>query len=128
MAFNVDADTQAALQDVVTRIAARQSTYFDSQGRYWQGKLTSVNLPADGALVTPDRTRKVDDCPSWQALNIALPDIPFAVECHVYQNVDGWGWVVLVHALVNGNHWIRTRNMAGTEDWRTDGWRRVDIV
>jgi hypothetical protein len=113
-------------------VQARQTTYFGNHGRYWQGLVTHLPVPAHTSSVdgstAPNRLalKPTDIAQSW--LDV-LPEwltelMPAAVWIDAYDGPDGKGYVASVKATHNGNTWMRSQNV-GPETWRTIGWHQV---
>lgn len=110
-----DADL-AAVRDAVLPL---QGPYDAGNRRYWQGLATPATIPADGAVVAPDATRKVPDHASWSSFGASLPaTVRCRVSVDAYDGPAGRGWAVRGELIIAGRTFHRTLHVSGPETWR----------
>jgi len=111
------------------RIQARQSAYFTTKGKYFQGLPTHASAPVhtDSAFPTPapDRltTKPTDQAEDWLSQfsewnGMAMPSL---VRMDVYDGPQGKGYVVTVEAFRGTQRWRRSINV-GPETYRGRAW------
>lgn len=95
------ASTQAAIDSAVATLLAAidtaQTTYYGTYGKYWQGLISHVTIPADGSNVAADNlsATPTDQVTTWDDfMGVNKPGtIPAAVRVDVYKKPDGsWGY------------------------------------
>ncbi len=125
-------DLQSAIdaQGIIPAFIAAQDKYATSNGKFAQLLRTHVAAPADGAEVTPDNlTAK----PYYQATDGAalvtlakLPDtLPVCLICDQYHGPQGFGYVLIMEAELDGALWRRQVN-TGPEAWRDQDWALME--
>lgn len=123
----IQADADAAHDTLVSELERVQGGYNARLGRYAQVLRTS-EPPADGALATPDLTRKPADRSRTAAdIGIVLPASEVAYECHEYLSPDGPGLVAISTLVLDGETWTRATGVFGPEV-RTHDWQKVTIT
>ena len=89
-----------AFADLVGRVQSCQATYFITNSRYWQGLLTPVSVPTDGADTAPVLTRHPSDqADDWTIVGSLLSTWPVNVEVFVHDGPNGKGYSVWVRAF-----------------------------
>jgi len=121
-------------------LVAAQNAYYANNGRYWQGLYTHANtIDHDeetdrDAKPTRASAKPTDqrDGPDWARFLSGIDNLnmPCRLRVDVYENTDGWGWVMIAEfaVTVKGQRRIfrRVRNGAGSADHRTHGWQMYD--
>jgi hypothetical protein len=109
-------------------IASRQSVYFGSKGKYFQGIATHTDaaLPADGTTQTPIKTVKpTDQTENWNDFGVTFASkIPCAVSITYYNGPSGKGYVTHYKLKVGLEIWLRSVN-TGPEAYRSHDWKKV---
>jgi hypothetical protein len=102
----------ALLDDTATQLAAIQDAYYAIHRRYWQGARTHGVIPADGATLAPDLTRKPTDvAASWSTVGLNLPaQTEGALSVHIYETRAGHGYIINADVIVAGVHHRRSVN------------------
>lgn len=113
-------------------VITKQSTYFATHHRYWQGllsctgtnKIPNFTTASDGDATADNLASK----PYYQAESIAdfFPafvgvSLPAAFKCDQYVGPIGAGYTVTVYVRFNGTIYTRSKTI-GPEKWRDCDW------
>lgn len=117
-------------------LQARQETFFNTHGKYFQGKWTHTTQVEQTDALNGDRVadaltdHPTDQVQDWRDLVQTAFDglpLPARLRIDVYSGPQGWGWSATLQVLYNGTVYERTGNV-GPETWRTRDWRVVNGV
>lgn len=116
----------ARLAALWPHVVARQTAYYNAQGRYFQGILTP-DTPSDGNEAAAILTRKPhDQAATWAMAGYNLgATIPMSIALDTYTSANGAGWVGRVAVTVQGTTWARARGVGPNAAQYTHGWREV---
>lgn len=107
------------------QLKRRQAQYLAKHGRYWQGPLTPVVPPDDGALAAPDLSRAVLRS-SWGHVLKGADAWPATWPCSCRVDASngpgGHAYTLTVFVTKNGKTHTRTRDFLGTND---TAWSQV---
>lgn len=126
--FFLPTTANAKIDAELAEIEAAQTTFFNANGRYWQGRMQPSIAPADGATGSCNMSdHPTDQAQTWTDVNIVLPslnDVALAVD--VYDGPMGKGYVVRGEVMIAGARWVRCINY-GPDTWRTLGWTKIGV-
>lgn len=117
----------SALSSTLSSIASAQSTYFGTYGKYWQGLISHVTIPADGSSVAADNTSltPTDQVVTWSTFGVSPGTIPCALRVDTYKDQDGnHGYTVTKLFIYAGSQYSTTTD-SGAEPARVDAWDTV---
>ncbi len=111
------------LAQLLRNIALKQNAYYKTHGRYWQGLLTSTNVPADGnTLPTVRSLHPTDQIETWGDF---MPELPAALNIALRvdscRGVNGDGYVVTAAVKLGGRTFLRSIGF-GSEASTDDDW------
>lgn len=123
----IEAQANAAINDLIDSLASIQPGYRAMHGRYWQGVRTPQGTPANGAVLETDKDRKPSDQDeSWYDAGAALPDSSLiSVAVHVYDGPSGQGYDLEGRIELGGSIWQRVAH-TGVESWRERDWIEIE--
>lgn len=109
-------------------ISAAQTSFFNANGRYWQGLVTHATSPAykplvDGEKPADELNRTPSDQPgaTWAVQIPSLTgNFAAALTVDAYKSPAGHGWALLVEAVHNGVKYFRAIDPVAVTD---SGWR-----
>ena len=111
--------------------AAKQETYFQAHGKYFQGLYTHTLETGDSDSEADD----LDNAPSDQAgqswrsfMASALEGVslPCRFRCDVYELHGQWGYVLTVQVKIAGKVYERSKNF-GWDTGRTKAWAQIEV-
>ena len=96
--------------DVLAGVQAQLTTYQPVQltatGKMWQG-IKTPDDPVDGNEKAPIKSRKpTDQGKDWSDLTLPATT-PCAIEVHVHQTPNGWGYTLFGEIVIAGRIWRR---------------------
>ncbi len=109
--------------DLSPQLAALQSTYRSTKGRYWQGARTHTIIPLEGLPSAPNLSLKpTDQSESWAAFGLTLPALSeAALSIETYSGPSGSGYVIHADVYSEGTLHRKSINV-GPEPYRTRDW------
>ena len=113
-----------SIEDLRQAFINAQESFFYVYGRYWQGRMTHADIPADGkATPITDLDSKPSSEPfGWRQFAAYLPaDMKAALLVENYDGPSGKGFTVAILAVENGDTLCRILNH-GPETRREKGW------
>jgi len=112
------------VNDLVTELSAKQTTFFTANSKYWEGRLTHAIIPADGVGTAPTKTNKQTDFDDWDTFGGGVT-LPALMECCVcviaYNGPLGKGYCVYGFVNEGAIKYSRCENV-GPDTSRTFDW------
>ena len=116
------------IEDILAELKPLQDTYFETNGKYFQGLKTHVVTPADGNKSAPDKSRKPSDqIHDWNDFGITklASTMDFSVAIDVYQSPSEWGATLRSEIVIAGRQWMKVVLVRGTDTGREFDWTDV---
>ncbi len=121
----IRASVDAKFDALKSAVQTKQTAYFATHGRYWQGLRTHALTPNDGAETLPDvgATSPTDQPDPWPS-GIRGQALPMALVIDVYDGPFGHGYSATLDVTISGTTYRRIFNVGG-ETWRARAWTQV---
>lgn len=113
-----------------SNLQSKQSTYFTANNRYWQGISSPTPSPADGASPARNFSLKpTDQSADWDDFGTdAAATGVIAIGVDVYENKDGFGYIVFGQVISASDTYRRSENIEGTDTNATHDWEIVEVI
>lgn len=137
LSASLQSTVDAIFDDVVSQLSTLQETYKTEtvvdeagneyvRGHYWQGVAVVDGIPADGAELSVNLSKKpTDQTEDWSDVGVSLDaTIPLRVEVHSYVGPSGQGYVIVGTVEEDNSTYQRSKNI-GPETFREQEWIEV---